>query len=61
MRNVARLTDGDRSDLFQNTANKMGINDAERLNVVFFKSLWYTVIGRRGADARFVCVECRVR
>ena len=28
MRNVARLPEGDRRELFRNTANKMGLNDA---------------------------------
>lgn len=28
MRNVARLPDSDRGELFRNTADKMGLNDA---------------------------------
>ena len=28
MRNVARLPDNDRGELFRNTADKMGLNDA---------------------------------
>ena len=28
MRNIARLSDNDRRELFRNTADKMGLNDA---------------------------------
>ena len=35
MRNIARLSDNDRRELFRNTADKMGLNDATE----YFKNL----------------------
>lgn len=43
MRNIARLSDNDRRELFRNTADKMGLNDA-----IVEKDFWvcFTQIGR---------------
>ena len=60
MRDVARLTDGNRSDLFRNTANKMGINDAivEKdywvcftLDYLFHRSPWKENIVFKGGTS----------
>lgn len=60
MRNVARLTENDRRELFRNTADKMGLNDAivEKdfwvcftLDYLFHRSPWKDVITFKGAPA----------
>ena len=52
MRNIARLSDNDRRELFRNTADKMGLNDAivEKdfwvcftLDYLFHRSPWKAV------------------
>ena len=54
MRNIARLSDNDRRELFRNTADKMGLNDAivEKdfwvcftLDYLFHRSPWKESIG----------------
>ena len=43
MRNIARLSDNDRRELFRNTADKMGLNDAiveKRLLGMFYAGLF---------------------
>ncbi len=40
MRNVARLPDSDRGELFRNTADKMGLNDA-----IAEKDFWVCSMG----------------
>lgn len=60
MRNVARLTENDRRELFRNTADKMGLNDAivEKdfwvcftLDYLFHRSPWKDVITFKGGTS----------
>lgn len=60
MRKVARLADSDRRELFRNTADKMGLNDAivEKdfwvcftLDYLFHHSLWKDVITFKGGTS----------
>ena len=57
MRNIARLSDNDRRELFRNTADKMGLNDAivEKdfwvcftLDYLFHRSPWKESITFKG-------------
>jgi len=60
MRKVARLSDNDRRELFRNTADKMGLNDAivEKdfwvcftLDYLFHRSQWKDVITFKGGTS----------
>ena len=60
MRNIARLSDNDRRELFRNTADKMGLNDAivEKdfwvcftLDYLFHRSPWKESITLREVPA----------
>ena len=60
MRNVARLPDSDRGELFRNTADKMGLNDAivEKdfwvcftLDHLFHRCLWKDAITFKGGTS----------
>ena len=60
MRNIARLSDNDRRELFRNTADKMGLNDAivEKdfwvcftLDYLFHRSPWKESIPLRAVPA----------
>lgn len=60
MRNVARLSDNDRRELFRNTADKMGLNDAivEKdfwvcftLDYLFHRSQWKDAITFKGGTS----------
>lgn len=60
MRNIARLSDNDRRELFRNTADKMGLNDAivEKgfwvcftLDFLFHRSLWKESITFKGGTS----------
>ena len=60
MRNIARLSDNDRRELFRNTADKMGLNDAivEKdfwvcftLDYLFHRSLWKESITFKGGTS----------
>lgn len=60
MRNIARLSDNDRRELFRNTADKMGLNDAivEKdfwvcftLDYLFHRSPWKESITFKGGTS----------
>lgn len=61
MKKIARLSDNDRRELFRNTADKMGINDAiaEKdfwvcftLDYLFHRSPWKEVLSFKGGHER---------
>ena len=66
MRNAARLSAQDRSDLFRNTADKMGLSDAivEKdfwvcftLDYLFHRSLWKEAITFKGGTSLSKCFD----
>ena len=62
MKNVARLSENDRRELFRNTSDKMGLNDAivEKdywvcftLNYLFCASPWKNSLAFKGRNESF--------